>query len=89
MRCKSVNKKRLKPDAVIDEDKSIKWNREEVIRLNKEYEDEVARLNTQRNKFRDELFTKIYDYIAESVGNDCNVAQAEVIWNFAYNLGHP
>lgn len=79
----------LKPGTVIDEEKSVRWNREEVLRRNKEHVEELERLNAEYTKVRDELYAKIYEYIKENVGHNCNTEQAKAIWGFAYEFGHP
>ena len=67
MPCKPT-RHRLKPDTVIDEDKSVKWNREEVQRQNDLYEQEVKDLNTKKNKFRDSLYDEVIEKIADETG---------------------
>ena len=56
MSCKPSTTKPKTGD-IIDEDKSVKWNREEVVRLQNEYEKEVKELNTAKNKRREKLET--------------------------------
>lgn len=87
MSCKAGTK-RLKPDTVIDEEKSVRWNREEVERLNKEHDETVAELNTKRNKARDALYEHIYEYIIDEVGKNCSRRKAIAIWNYAFEQGH-
>ena len=86
MSCKPSWKK-PKTDDVIDEDKSVKWNREEVERLQKAYDEEVKILNTEKNKCRDDLYKELYKVIRkEVVGITLNDAQQ--IFNYAYSEGH-
>lgn len=81
MRCKP-SFSRPKPGEVIDEEKSVKWNREEVERLTVAYEEEVKRLNTLKNKRRDELKKELYAIIQKEVGN-ITLKDAEAIYEYA------
>lgn len=55
---------KLSPDTVIDEEKSVKWNREEVARRNenskKEHEQLVAEKYRLRDKFKEHLYQAAY-----------------------------
>lgn len=86
MSCKPSWKK-PKTDDVIDEDKSVKWNREEVIRLQNAYEEEVKKLNTAKNKRRDELYKELYKVIRYEV-KGITINDAQQIFQYAYNKGH-
>ena len=68
---------------VFDEDKSVKWNREEVIRVNNEYKEEEDRLREIRNQSIDDARYKIYKYIAQET--NLSIAQASVFWNYVYD----
>lgn len=86
MSCKPSTQKPRTGD-VIDEDKSVKWNREEVIRLQNAYEEEVKALNTAKNKRRDDLYKELYKVIRhEAKGITINDAQQ--IFQYAYNEWH-
>lgn len=85
MSCKPT-RHRLKPDTVIDEDKSVKWNREEVQRQNDLYEQEVKELNSKKNRLRDSLYDEIYEKISYEL--DIPKDKAKPIWAYAYNEGH-
>lgn len=71
---------------VINEDKSVKWNREEVERLNKKHKDEVKELNRQKNL----LYTNLVNSIEEYIISETNVdkAKAEKIYNYLYMEYH-
>ena len=43
-----------------DENKSVKWNREQVVKNHNTYDKEVARLNTEKNKERDKVMQDVY-----------------------------
>lgn len=85
MPCKPT-RNRLKPDTVIDENKSVKWNREEVQRQNDLYEQEVKDLNTKKNKFRDSLYDEVIEKIADET--DLPKDKVESIWFYAYGKSH-
>ena len=60
--CKPSSQK-YKVGTVFDEDKSVKWNREEVERLNKKHEDEVKELNRKKSALYNDLVNSIQEYI--------------------------
>ena len=72
-----------KVNTVIDEDKSVKWNREEVERQRKAYTDDVAKRNTEKNKRRDELTKELYKTIASEVGG-ISEEKVKLIWQYCY-----
>lgn len=45
---------------IANEDKSVKWNREQVVKNHDTYDKEVARLNTEKNKERDKVMQDVY-----------------------------
>ena len=85
MSCKPTQA-RLRPDYVIDEDKSVKWNREEVQRLNDLHDQQVIELNRKKNKMRDELYKEIEAKVAEELG--LKPEQVHPIWYRAYEQSH-
>lgn len=85
MPCKPT-RHRLKPDTVINEDKSVKWNREEVQRQNDLYEQEVKDLNTKKNKVRDSLYDEVIEKIADET--DLPKDKVKPIWSYAYAESH-
>lgn len=86
MSCKPDFKKPKNND-VIDENKSVIWNREEIQKLQKEYDDEVKRLNTQKNKKRDSLYEEVYEYIVKNISG-ITIDGAKKIFDYAYQEGH-
>lgn len=86
MPCKP-NFKKPRIGDIIDEDKTVRWNREEVERLQKLYEDKVKKLNMEKNKRRDSLYEELYKTIKNEVGN-ITIEDAKVIFNYAYEQGH-
>lgn len=95
--CKPDPKKfpRYKENDVIDENKSVKWNREEIIRLNQMHQNEVVRLNRIRNSeiFELDSLVKalIIDEIKYSIKNKSDAwyeNAAKLIFKEAYERGH-
>lgn len=79
--------KKVREDFVFDEDKSVKWNRQEAEKHNIRYSLAVKELNTAKNLRRDEILEDIYSLIKINVG--CTKEQAKYIWNYAYAEKHP
>ena len=77
MSCRPVGLSKVPGNHIFDEDQSVKWNREQVEKNNQRYLDEVARLNTEKNKARDNVLEMIYDKIQYEVGH-----------RIAYERGH-
>lgn len=71
---------------IIDEDKSVKWNREEVQRLRSAYEDKVKELNNCKNTIDNALRKRIIELLAKD--NDISVKESSKIWSYAYAEGH-
>ena len=77
---------RPKDGAVLNEEMSVRWNREEVKRLQEKYDSERKRLKEERNKKIRNAEQDIYCYISQETG--LNKEKAEKLWNFAYNNHH-
>lgn len=58
--------KKYKSDDVIDEEKSVIWNREEIKRLNRAYTDECNKLNDEKNKRLSNNNKKLYNFIKKN-----------------------
>lgn len=78
--------KRYNNGDVIDEDKSVKWNREQVEILNKKYNDKVKELNTKGNLMYTNLVNGIKEYIIEET--KVSKKQADKIYNYLYDEYH-
>lgn len=87
MSCKPEDRK-YPSDYIFDEEKSVKWNREEVERLNREREEKVKELQRAKNKARDEVMEDIYLAIQREVGGGIDREDAMKIWDCAYERGH-
>ena len=71
---------------VLDEEKSVRWNREEVLRLRAEYEEEVKRLNSAKNAAIVDVTKHAIRMIASETG--LSEEKARVLWNFIYDKYH-
>ena len=86
MNCKPTFK-RLKDNEVLDEDKPVRWNKEQVQKNHEDYDKEVVRLNTLKNKERDEVLSNIYKEIQSNV-TGLGEKGAKAIYRYAYEQGH-
>lgn len=84
MPCVPKNIKKVKPDYVFDENKSVKWNREQVEINNATYRAEIARLYAERNKAREDVVNMIVEKIQSEMGTSFSKRKAKAIWEFAY-----
>ena len=64
---------------VFDEEKSVKWNREEVERRNKEYKEEQNRLIKEHKDEWDSMINTVKCLIAEELKSILPGAKAELI----------
>lgn len=71
---------------VIDEDKSVKWNREEIERRINARTEEVKRLQTLRNKL-DNLYEKIAIKVLAKEYK-ISIKEACILWRKAYEDSH-
>ena len=88
MSCVPTNIHKVRADHVFDKDKSVRWDREQVEDNNRRYLEEVKRLNTEKNRRRDELHERIYKAIQDEVGYGLSRRKAMLLWNRAYEDGH-
>lgn len=88
MSCVPQNIRKVPQNFIFDEDQSVKWNREQVVANNNAYSEEVARLNTLKNKRRDSLHEDIYFAIQCEVGHNLSREKAIKIWSYAWEQGH-
>lgn len=77
---------KVKPDHVFDEDKSVRWNREEAIRVNNEYDAKCRILRAKRDEAVNQVIDRIKKHIAR--GACCSINKASLIWGFAYSWYH-
>ena len=74
--------KKVPKDYVFDEEKSVKWNKEQVEKHNTNYDEAVKRLNTQKNKERDAILEDIYSFIQNEIGHNLSKEKAVAVFNF-------
>lgn len=84
--CKPAHCCKYKIGTIFDEEKSVKWNREEVERKNFEFENAVKQLNHEKNLLYTELISMINSYITVETG--VSVKKSEKIWNYLYSNYH-
>ena len=71
---------------VIDEEQSVKWNREEVTRLRKAFENRVDELNKYKNLIFNEFENGIIKILAKD--NHISVAENKKIWRYVFEERH-
>lgn len=72
-----------KNNDVIDEDKSVKWNREEVKRLRESFEKRVVELNKYKNKLISEYKYRFITLLSKN--NNISYNESFKIWEYAYS----
>ena len=83
----SPNFCRLPEGYIIDENQSVKWNREQVRLTNENYRKELADLNAKKSEARSAILNDVYEYIQFEVGNNLSRESAIKIWEYAYAEG--
>ena len=78
--------RKAKVGDVIDEEKSVRWNREEVERLRLTYDAEVKRLNREKNAAIAAIIDRAVKLIAYEA--DISEEKAKLLWDFVYERGH-
>ena len=79
---------RYRESAVIDENKSVKWNREEIIKRNEAFQKEVSRLQTIRSKEINKVISEICLDIVSQLDNRITLEQAKLIYDTAWAKGY-
>ena len=76
----------VKVGTVIDEEKSVRWNREEVDRLRLAYDEEVKRLNREKNA----AIVAVTDRAVKLIAYEADISEekARLVWDFVYERGH-
>ena len=75
---------RVGKDHVFDEDKSVKWNREEVERVNNQYQQELNDFRRMKANAYSAVERAAADYIMQELS--VNFEKAMKIYNFCYGL---
>ena len=68
---------------IFDEEKSVRWNREEVDRLRSEYEEEARRLTSEKNAAIKNATDMAIAYIVEDSG--LPLEKAKILWDFLFS----
>ena len=76
----------MKDGAVIDENKSVKWNREEVARLQQARAEEVKRLNRDKNELDTAYEHLLIGYLAYDY--DLKIEEMQLIYKHCYMEHH-
>jgi hypothetical protein len=71
---------------IIDEYESVKWNREEVRRLRRAFENRAEELTRYKNLISSAFEGKIIEILASD--NSISIEESRKIWNYAYSEGH-
>lgn len=71
---------------ILDEDRSVKWNREEIERLRKVYENKVVELNKHKNLIINAFEDTVVKVLAKD--NHLSLDESRKIWNYAYAEKH-
>lgn len=78
----SPNKKRVPENHIFDEDKSVKWNREQAAIHNQEVDEEVKEKNRTKNEMYQKLLQQIGVNIQYEMDCRINYDQAMLIWEY-------
>ena len=78
--------RKVKKGEILDEEKSVRWNREESERLNNEYLEEVKRLNREKNAAITSATNRAIHLIAAETG--LSEEKAKIFWDFVYDKHH-
>ena len=71
---------------VLDEEKSVRWNREEVVRLRAEYEEKVKDMQREKNAFETAYEAQIIKLLAKAYS--FTMEESRKIWSYAYGKSH-
>ena len=88
MSCEPVTIKKVPLGYIFDEDKSVRWNRQQVEINNRNYYEEVQNLKSERQGYMKSVMEDIYTAIQEDMSCEISIEQAKTIWGYAYDIGH-
>lgn len=72
---------------IFDADKSVNWNKEQVMLNNERYRNERNRLREERSRELTMVLDQIYEKIQEEVEYKISLEQAKTIWNHVSSGG--
>ena len=85
------NSKRPKDGEIIDEEKSVRWNREEVVRRQKAWDAECSRLKKAQNAeiehISEAIELQIQEDIKAKTKRSISKKAATILWQKAYDRG--
>lgn len=78
--------KRVKTGDIIDEEKSVRWNREEVWHLKSVYTEEIRRLRKEKAL----AYAKVVDRAVRLISNEAGISEekARFLWDFVDERYH-
>ena len=79
-------KKKYAENHIFDEEKSVRWNKEEVIRQNEKIDDEIKRANDDYSKANDKFQAFLVNHVFETYG--FTKEMIKVAWDKAYEQSH-
>lgn len=82
----AANNPLLDENTVLDEEKSVRWNREEVAHRNNSRKGKLAAYVAKINQCDKDINQKIVDYLRSEFG--FNERVANIVFNEAYEDGH-
>ena len=86
------NSKRPKDGEIIDEEKSVRWNREEVVRRQKAWDAECYRLKKAQTAeiehISEAIELQIQEDIKAETKRSISKKAATILWQKAYDRGH-
>lgn len=78
----------LKANYITDPDKSVNWNRLQVIQNNETREKTIIKLNKEKNDWRAKLDAEMQEAILAHMSNRITANGAKKLWLYAYEHGH-
>lgn len=79
------NKTKVADGTIIDENKSVKWNKEQVALLQEQYKETVIELQNKQNKAIKKAKDVILNAVVEYMDNSILVSDAEKIYDYVEN----
>lgn len=76
----------LSEGTILDEEQTVRWNREEVARRNNSRKGKLAAYMTKINQCNRDIDQKIMDYLRSEF--EFSEAVARIVFNEAYERGH-
>ena len=80
--------KRVPEGHIFDEEQSVRWNREEVMRNNARYWDEIAKLKEAQKVAINAATEALREYIKDTSRTGFTDGQVSIIYNYLYSRYH-